>query len=105
MNDLFPVETSLSPRLRWIAAQKILTHHAPHCPEAPWMAIQPFDKDNGKSIGQIMEESCRLYDDADVIGYGMDENEALVNLAKKLNLPHWTQSPGPHDRIKPHTTT
>jgi hypothetical protein len=92
MNDeLFTIPETLSPRLLWIAANCILTHHAPHCPEAPWIAIQPFDGDRGKEVGEIMAESCRLYDDADAIGYGQTEDEAIVSLAKKLNLRLWNE--------------
>lgn len=87
--ELFNIEPTLSPRLRWIADNDILTHHAPHCEEAPWMAVQPFDEDKGKDIGNIMAESCRLYDDADALGYGMTQDEAIVNLARKLNLRLW----------------
>lgn len=91
MSELFQLPPSLSPRLSWIAAQGILTHHAPHCPEAPWMALQPFKEDTGKDIGTIMAESCRTYDDADALGYGQTEDEAIVDLAKKQGLKLWNE--------------
>lgn len=92
MSELFSIPESLSPRLRWIAAHGILSHHSPHCPESPWMALKPVDADKGKAIGDIMAESCCLYDEAGMIGYGMTEADAILDLAVNLNLPLWNEA-------------
>lgn len=90
MSDLFIIEPSLSPRLKWIAEHGILIHHAPHCDEDPWMAIIPMEGHCG-SVGEIMAEWCGLYDDCDLIGYGQTEDEALIQCAIKNKITLWNQ--------------
>jgi hypothetical protein len=90
MSDLFDVPISKSPRLQWIEEMGILTHRASHMPD-PWMAIQPLIEDNDKDIPTIMLESCRIYDDANLIGYGQSEDEAITNLAKNIGLRLWNE--------------
>jgi hypothetical protein len=90
MTELFDIPESKSPRLQWIEDMGILTHRAPHMPE-PWMAIQPLEEDKGKGIPTIMSESCRIYDDANLVGYGQTEDEAITNLAKNLGLRLWNE--------------
>jgi len=89
MNDtLFDIPESKSPRLLWIEKHGVLTHHSPHMDDDPWMAIIPFDGHTG-SIGAIMAEWCRLYDETGMIGYG--ETEAIVKLAIAHNLKLWNE--------------
>lgn len=79
-DELFEVEESLSPRLAWMQKHKIRTHHAPWVEEAPWSAWHP---DNESEEGLPMDpEAC---------GYGMNEDEAIVDLAKKLNIKLWNE--------------
>ena len=40
----------------------ILTHRAKHM-DYPWLAVLVQEEDKGKDIGEIMAESCVLYDD------------------------------------------
>ena len=54
------------------------------------MAIIPMDGHKG-SVGDIIAEYCRLYDDANAIGYGKTETDAIVDLAKSLNLRLWNE--------------
>ncbi len=91
MDTLFEMPIVLSPRLRWIAANNILTHHAPHCPEAPWMAVQPFDEDNGKTIGECMCDNGANYEAYQRCGYGHTEDDAIVQLCRKLNIRLWNE--------------
>lgn len=89
-DELFQIDETLSPRLKWIAKNGILTHHADHLDEDPWMAIQPFEGHKG-NVGEIMAEWCGLYEECNAIGYGDTEDEAIVALAKKLNLKLWNE--------------
>lgn len=92
MSDLlFEVPTVLSPRLKWMASSGILTHHTEGFGETAWMALMPFDKDKGKDIMTIFAESCRLYDESGQCQYGPTEDDAIVALAKKLNLKLWNE--------------
>jgi hypothetical protein len=92
MKELFTdLETVLSPRLKWIAESGILTHHTEGFGETAWMALLPWDKDKGKDIMTIFAESCRLYDEAGQCQYGPTEDDAIVELAKRLQLPLWNE--------------
>lgn len=69
MNDLFPIEETLSPRLKWMAANGIRTYKNDYM-SRPWMAI-----------GEL-----GAYERGDT------EEEALIAFAKKLNLKLWNES-------------
>lgn len=90
MDSLFAIPETKSPRLLWIEKHGVLTHHAPHCDEDPWMAIIPMDGHKG-SVGAIMAEWCRLYDECNAVGYGKTEADAIVDLACNLNIPLWNE--------------
>jgi len=90
MNSLFDIPETKSPRLLWIEEHGILTHHAPHCDEDPWMAIIPFDGHKG-GIGEIMAEWCGFYEECNAIGYGKTESDAISDLAINLKLKLWNQ--------------
>jgi hypothetical protein len=80
MSELFDIPETLSPRLRWIREHKVRTHHAPWCEDEPWSAWTPA---NESPEGLPMDpEAC---------GYCMTEDEAIVELAKKLNLKLWNE--------------
>ena len=72
MSDLFPIEETLSPRLIWMRENGILTDHLGTHAEAyqAWV--------NGSPQGAT--------------GYGDTEDEAIVALAKKLNLKLWNEA-------------
>jgi len=91
MSELFDIPETLSPRLAWIKEHGVLTHHAPHCEEAPWIALIPMDGHTG-NIGEIMAEWCGLYDEQGLIGYGMTMDEAIVSMAKATGLKLWNES-------------
>jgi len=57
----------------------------------PWMAIQPLLIDAGKDLPTIMEESCRIYEEYNIIGYGQSEDDAITNLAKAIGLKLWNE--------------
>lgn len=80
-----------SPRLRWIKRHAVKTHHAPEMIETPWMAILPLIDDLHKSVADIMSESCRLYDEAALVGYGTTEDEAIYDLAVNSGTPLWNE--------------
>lgn len=91
-DELFPVEAVSmdSPRIAWMKRNSILTHFSPQM-EEPWLAIAAMPEDRGKNISQIMSESCRLYDEANLCGYGQTEEEAIVDLAEKNMWPLWNE--------------
>ena len=80
MSELFDIEPSLSPRLKWINEHQFRTHHAPWIEEGPWSAWGP---QNETPEGLPMDpEAC---------GFGMTEDDAIVDPAKKLNLKLWNE--------------
>jgi len=94
MSDLFPdLAPCKSPRLLWLERQGFLTHHNPELSdeESPWIALLPEQEDKDKVVGQIMAESCRLYDEVFGLGYGTTEQEAILDLCKKKSIPLWNE--------------
>lgn len=68
---------------------RILTHHAPNCPEAPWCAVDmdramvilegyPLTDAERTELPALMAGYCRLLEDADAIGYGQTEADAIT---------------------------
>lgn len=93
MSELFDIEESLSPRMKWVHGMKagvMLTHYNADC-ENPWCAILVQTEDKGKTIGLIMAESCRLYDEAGLYAEGSTEIDAMEELAVKNNLKLWNE--------------
>ena len=64
-DSLFDIPVQLSPRLAWAKKHNIKTHHTPGL-DLPWMAVVPFDKS--------------------VTGYGMTEEDAMVNMTKNAKI-------------------
>ena len=98
MNDeLFQTETIAldSPKLRWVkrlkAVECVKTHRSEIMTNAPWMALLPRMKDRDRDIGAIMADSCRLYDEAGLIGYGDTEVEAIIDLCVNVKIPLWNE--------------
>ena len=80
MSDtLFDMPDDPSPRLKWMREQGVKTHHAPHCEDSPWCAWFWDNCENGLPIDP---ERC---------GYGMTEQDAVVDLAKKNNVKLWNE--------------
>lgn len=91
MSELFTIQPTLSPRLKWLQSSGILTHHTPGFGDTAWMAVMPFDKDKGKDIMTIFAESCRLYDESGYCCYGATEDEAIVVLCRSIGLRLWNE--------------
>jgi hypothetical protein len=94
---LFEVPEQLSPRL---AAEKaalekakangVQTHHAPHA-DPPWIAVNmvaackmlkgyDLTEEEKTDLVELMAGYCRLIDEADLIGYGTTELEAIMDI-------------------------
>ena len=94
---LFDVPEQLSPRLiaekqamEKAKAAGVKTHHAPHA-DPPWIAVsmvaacemlEGYDLTNEEKtdLAALMAGYCRLIDEADLIGYGHTEIEAILNI-------------------------
>jgi hypothetical protein len=84
-DNLFDIPETPSPRLKWIAEKQVRTHH--HAQSEPaWSAWLP-SQDFGPTWS-----GC--YDPAqeDDVGHGDTEDEAIVELARKLNLKLWNEA-------------
>lgn len=66
----------------------IQTHRAKHLrrEEEPWLALIPFDDDRGKDIGQIMADSCRLYEEAGYCALATGELTAVRKLCRQQGI-------------------
>lgn len=73
-DDLFPVEESLSPRLRWLREHDVVTWRTEGC-KMPWSA----------SHSQDIKTTARTR-----FGEGDTEDEAIVALARANKWPLWT---------------
>jgi hypothetical protein len=67
---------------------RVLTHYAPHCADEPWCAVNmeaacqmlkgyELTEEEKNSVPAIMAGYCRLIDEANLIGFGMTEEEAV----------------------------
>lgn len=67
------------------------THHAPHMGETAWMAVDmeaaikllegyDLSEEEKNDIEHLMMGYCRLLDEADLIGYGRTEDDAIEDL-------------------------
>lgn len=65
----------------------VLSHLCRGMGQRKWMALIPIDEDKGKSLFDIMAESCRLYDEAGMIGEAESELQAVRNLCHQRNIP------------------
>ena len=83
-DTLFDLPESPSPRLKWIAEKQVRTHNHPQS-EPPWSAWLP-------SQDYSSTWPC-CYDplQEDMVGQGDTEDEAIIALAKKLNLKLWNE--------------
>lgn len=83
MNELFPVEVSLSPKLKWLAKHGLITKHDPtleDCPESP---------ETGETCYPWV---CGVLDGrAEPYGVGLTEEDAIVDYCRKNDLPHYSQ--------------
>ena len=91
MSTLFDLPVTLSPRLQWMQRHFINVDHSPHCPEVPYMAVLPMEQHRFMELPTIMAEAWRLYEEEGRIGYGMTEQEALIDLIANSGIPHWNQ--------------
>lgn len=88
MSELFTIPETLSPRLKWMREQSI--HIIDNGPvgegESRYCAYQGVAGRTGMFVW-------------DWTGYGQTEDEALVQLCKKLDLLLWNESPGPPSAV------
>jgi len=96
MADLFYLEESLSPRLKWEKALEIQTHHA-DIDESPWLAVSMTicnDRLKGHDltdrektdIGELFAGYCRLLDEMQIVGYGQTREEAITDLIRNAKI-------------------
>jgi hypothetical protein len=83
MDELFKIEESKSPRLKWLEASGITTHYAPHMGEEgyTWCAWGKANDTDGNGIP----------DDLEACGYGNSEDESIANLCQKIKKPLWNE--------------
>lgn len=81
MNELFDIPEQLSPRLAWIQKHDVRTHFSTACPESPWSAWLPANQPNPDGIPA----------DPEACGYGMKQDDAIADLARKSNLRLWNE--------------
>jgi hypothetical protein len=69
-------------------AHGIKTHQAKHMrrEDEPWLAIIPFDEDKEKCVGEIMADSCRLYEESGYCATGTGEVSAIRKLCKQRGI-------------------
>jgi len=102
MTELFKTKEmeSKSPRLKWLESHltRVLTHNAPHLEHLPWCAVEMnaacrlFDgydltEQEKTSLPHLMAGYCRLLEDADLVGYGKTENQAISECQRKNATP------------------
>jgi hypothetical protein len=80
--DLFPVEPTLSPRLRWMKLNDVRTHEAAFITEMPWCAWLPDNDTPGEFSRPIPLRP-------DHCGYGKTEQAAVEELADVLGVVNW----------------
>jgi len=91
MNDtLFEIPEQLSPRLAWIKEHQVRTHHKPGTdPETsywlPWSAWLP------KHDFSPTERGCFALAYEHFVGYGLTEEDAIIDLAKVEKIKLWNQ--------------
>ena len=85
MSDLFPIEETLSPRLKWMRQHKIE------------VVDSGLDHEPGEKCAHTGNRLYRYWaviegtvSELEEAG-GDTEDEAIVNLAKKLNLKLWNE--------------
>lgn len=86
--ELFQLQPTLSPRLKWIAEKQVRTHEHPQS-DPPWSAWLP-SQDYGPTWSGCYDPS----QESDV-GHGDTEDEAIVALALKLSIPLWNEPTRP----------
>lgn len=66
----------------------ILTHRTSGMKreDHPWIALIPSEEDQGKDIGTIMAESCRIYEEQGRLATGEGELSAIRQLCNQLNI-------------------
>jgi hypothetical protein len=91
--DLFPVQTVLSPRLRWIKRHKVVTYQS--CPEDRdtrpfWYAAFDYgDWPGYEDAGDFFAQEIAANGDMR-LGIGPTEDDALLDLCAKRQVRHWT---------------
>ncbi len=65
---------------------RILTFKRDGRQREPWVAILVRREDRAKDITTIMSESCRLYDEAGLVGCGKGELTAVRKLCQRNEI-------------------
>ncbi len=94
VDELFSIPEVLSPRLAWIKKHEIRTHHHEHS-EMPWAAWLPAHDYSKEHSG------CYHPAHGDQAGFGMTEEEAVIDLAKTQRMPLWNEPANHPELFKP----
>ena len=75
--ELFNLPPSPSPRIKWMREHAIQTHYCADIEDGPWSAWTG-------SLADAIETE-------DGMGYGMTEEDAVIDYAKNANLKLWNE--------------
>ena len=80
MTELFKINETKSPRLKWIEKHGITTHYSKllSYDDLPWIAWDMLNDDDG------------MPDDLEKCGHGVTEDDALVMLCVVRKIGHWS---------------
>lgn len=95
MSELFPIEAVAmdSPRLAWMKRHGIITlHHRSEYVDPTWFAGRMVWWPGLTGVDFFAEETALNGDSR--IGQGETEDEALVALAARAGLKHWSEEGG-----------
>jgi hypothetical protein len=85
VSDLFHIEESLSPRLKWMQEHKVCTEFEETAvtrpKDYPWEAYSHVD-----DLDDDEDDPTPYY------GWGATEEEAIVDFARKNNLRLWNET-------------
>lgn len=85
MKELFEINETKSPRLKWLEKHEVRTHHNPNIPEAQWSAWLPAHDWSETDSGCYQP----VYEDS--VGFGDTKDEAIVEMAKANNIKLWNE--------------
>lgn len=97
MDDLlFDIPETKSPRLLWLEKHGFRPFKCNDESSHPWVAIIPSEEHSAMTIDEIMNDpdASFHYIDAERMGYGFSEDEAIEVCAKLHGIKLWNQEGG-----------